>query len=220
MRGLREISAPSLISGDGGSQRKKDHEKIVFLTFMKSQNNHKIVTKKCCVCGSLIRRKLKNIIQKTSNFILFIMPPKAGGKQRNLEMKRAMAKDFLAGMTKSAAAQKYKTSKGTVGRVRKTYCETRQQEVPSYRFQIRPSSDKIMGVIGKGQEKNCIITGALSKGLQLLTVSMDGHIGKMAVIDKALRPRGFSRINGDLTKVPPSISWYANDKSWMSSEDL
>ena len=30
-------------------------------------------------------------------------------------------------------------------------------------------------------------------------------------------PRGFSRINGDLTKLPPSISWYANDKAWMNA---
>ena len=84
----------------------------------------------------------------------------------NLETKRAIVKDLLASMTESAAVQKYKTSNGTVRRVRKMADELMAKpfvEQDSKRCRVMGSKfvhleAKILEVIRKGREKKSIIT--------------------------------------------------------------
>ena len=51
-----------------------------------------------------------------------------------------------------------------------------------------------------------------------LVAGMDGHLEEMMIINTALKPRAFKKINYDFKRLPNCIQWRANKKGWMNSE--
>ena len=49
----------------------------------------------------------------------------------------------------------------------------------------------------------------------MITAAMDGHLGKLLIINELRKPRGFIKINGDRIRLLPCIDWHANRTAWV-----
>ena len=51
-----------------------------------------------------------------------------------------------------------------------------------------------------------------------IVAAMDGHMEQVTVINTALKPRAFKKIDYDYNRLPNCIQWRASRKGWMTSE--